>query len=105
MSFLFRSLPLSAKGQWLEPDAARTPERAVGQLPTEGEARLLHQGARRDGGELRRRVEHVEKKFHPVIFFAFDRVQSGKPCNTKLGRFYKHDRLLHHKVYCLPTYP
>ena len=70
MSFLFRSLPLSAKGQWLEPDAARTPERAVGQLPTEGEARLLHQGARRDGGELRRRVEHVEKKFHPVIFFS-----------------------------------
>ena len=54
MSFLFRSLPLSAKGQWLEPDAARTPERAVGQLPTEGEARLLHQGARRDRGEVSR---------------------------------------------------
>ena len=59
MSFLFRSLPLSAKGQWLEPDAARTPERAVGQLPAQGEEGLLHPGADRDGGQLRGRAQHA----------------------------------------------
>ena len=41
---------------------------AAAQLPAEGEAGLGHQGADRDGGQLRRRPQHAQEALHQANF-------------------------------------